>query len=196
MKASNQLIEMNLRKEIPNAIATALGIPVYLEIIGEVNSKEFNADNSFRKKFNGFYKVRQRKSDWYDDYYRLMVEQKEKRKSFGDVLTVLYKKQNTIEVSFTSKLISSIDPNKPIWDQYVIKNLGLNKEWDSVKNKSREERIKVAELIYERIETWYIEYLESEEGKEFIKEFDAILPEYKERLSSIKKLDYVLVFKR
>ena len=125
-----------------------------------------------------------------------MVEQKEKRKSFGDVLTVLYKKQNTIEVSFTSKLISSIDPNKPIWDQYVIKNLGLNKEWDSVKNKSREERIKVAELIYERIETWYIEYLESEEGKEFIKEFDAILPEYKERLSSIKKLDYVLVFKR
>ena len=48
-------------------------------------------------------------------------------------------------------MIATIDPDKPIWDQYVLQNLGLE-----LKGKNPRERVENAILIYDRNETWYL----------------------------------------
>ena len=191
MNTSNPLTAINFGEAMSNTLATSFGIQKYLEIIDAIHSEDFKADGDFRKKFNSYYKVMCRSGDWYKDYYKLMVEQKGEKRSFEEILKKLSKYGN-VEVSFASKLVSAIDPGKPIWDQYVIKNLGLYTKWDGARNKSLDERIEVAKLIYETIETWYTEFLETKAGQEFVKEFDAVLPDHKERLSNVKKLDYIL----
>ena len=54
------------------------------------------------------------------------------------ILNEIYQKTGNIEGSFTSKLLATINPNLPIWDQYVLKNIGLK-----VKETSKEEKIKI-----------------------------------------------------
>lgn len=180
---------------LSDAIATAFSIREYVEIINAVKTDDFNADPEFRKRFNGYYRVRQRKPVWYDRYYTLMVEQKECHRSFGEVLTEL-SAFGSVEVSFASKMIAAVEPDKPIWDQYVIRNLGFEYEWRSFSGKAIGERIEKAELIYSEMEQWYQVFLESSKGKRCIKKFDAVLPEYKDILSNTKKVDFLLVFKR
>ena len=63
-----------------------------------------------------------------------------------------------IEASFSSKMLATIDPSKPIWDQYVLKNLGLQ-----LKGKDAESKLKNAIDLYSKIEDWYNSYLNSSE---------------------------------
>ena len=108
MKSNNPLIELRPNRAMADAIATAFGIQTYLEIINEVKSDEFDASVAFRKKFNGYYRIRQRSAEWYNRYYELMIEQKKEKKSFVEILNSLSSFGN-IEASFASKLISAID---------------------------------------------------------------------------------------
>lgn len=41
------------------------------------------------------------------------------------------------------------------------------------------------------MEKWYVDFLDSEKGKECIKEFNCVLPDYK-GVSNIKKIDGIL----
>lgn len=191
----NPLKSLDPNTALSDAIVTAFSIREYVEIINAVKNDDFNADPEFRKRFNGYYRVRQRKPVWYDRYYTLMVEQKECHRSFGEVLTEL-SAFGSVEVSFASKMIAAVEPDKPIWDQYVIRNLGFEHEWRSFSGKAIGERIEKAELIYSEMEQWYQVFLESSKGKRCIKKFDAVLPEYKDILSNTKKVDFLLVFKR
>ena len=38
----------------------------------------------------------------------------------ADVIGSLYVEAGNVEASFSSKMIATIDPEKPIWDQYVL----------------------------------------------------------------------------
>ena len=125
-----------------------------------------------------------------------MEKQKEVPQSFETVLRSMYKVGNTIEVSFVSKLIAAVNPNLPIWDQYVIKNLGFMKKWDRYRQKTAEERIQKAVAIYDAIVSWYDEFLVSENGKLCVKCFDDNLPEYADKITDVKKVDYWLWSKR
>ena len=46
----------------------------------------------------------------------------------------------------------------PIWDQYVLRNLGLENEWTKYSTESKEERIKRAVDIYDRIQSFYSDF--------------------------------------
>lgn len=102
----------------------------------------------------------------------------------------LYVETGNIEASFSSRMIATIDSDKPIWDQYVLQNLGLE-----LKGKNPRERVENAILIYDRIERWYKDYLTTEEARKNIKEFDRWLPSYS-WIPDIKKIDYLLWSKR
>ena len=101
----------------------------------------------------------------------------------------LYVETGNIEASFSSKMIATIDSDKPIWDQYVLQ-MGLE-----LKGKNPRERVENAILIYDRIERWYKDYLTTEEARKNIKEFDRWLPSYS-WIPDIKKIDYLLWSKR
>lgn len=180
---------------IGESLETAWGLPQYVRLINDAGAANFQASDAFRKSFNAYYRVRQRKKEWYDEYYRLMEKQKTDNLSFEQLLRALLT-FGSIEVSFSSKLISTVDVNRPIWDQYVLKSLGLYKEWNSFNGKKKEERIQKAVEIYSDIEKWYSDFLKSKDGKACIAKFNAILPDYTDKISDVKKIDFMLVSKR
>ena len=95
-----------------------------------------------------------------------------------------------IEASFSSKMIATIDPDKPIWDQYVLQNLGME-----LTGKTQAEKLAYAVTLYAAIENWYADYLLTEEARENIRLFDQILPDYR-WVSDVKKIDCLLWSKR
>ena len=82
-------------------------------------------------------------------------------------------------------MCATIDTDKPIWDQYVLSNLGLHL------NGKKEERINKAIELYKEIEQWYKSYLDTPDAKNCITVFDKFFPTYK-WISNTKKIDYFL----
>ena len=146
--------------------------------------------------FNGFYKIRQRSDVWYDKYYKLLEKQKSDNKSFKDLLLCLEPISGAIEVSFASKLMAAVDPSLPIWDKCVLKNLGILKRWERMAGKDKMIRIEEADCLYQEIKIWYETFIDSNDGKKCIAVFDAAMPSYKDKLTAVKKIDYLLWSKR
>lgn len=171
----------NATKILEEALSRSLGLPHYIEIMAG------NPDKSeFQRMFNGYYKVR-RNENWQKEYYAIFTEAKKNPENytFERILRKLYEKTGMIEASFSSKMLATIDPSKPIWDQYVLKNLGLQLKGLG------EERLEKAVELYSEIESWYNSYLNSSEDKENIRVFDLMLPDYA-LISNIKKIDCLL----
>lgn len=180
---------------IDECLETAFNLKAYVSIMQEVQADGFSASPEFRKRYNGFYVLRQKKSEWYDKYYVLLEEQKAFHRSFEELLHEMAA-YGSLEVSFVSKLIATVNPKKPIWDQYVIRNLGMYETWEKARGKDLETRIALAVHIYESIEKWYAKFLASSDGKECIRRFDEVLPQYSHILTDVKKVDYMLWSKR
>lgn len=190
------MIVIDAKTAIADCLENAFSLKEYMAIIEYVQQDSFEATPSFRKTYNGFYRVRQKSSDWYKKYYELMEKQREDKKSFEEILRALYAVGGCLDVSFASKLMATVDPKLPIWDQYVIQNLGLKSQWEKMRSADFESRIQVAVCIYQNLQEWYINFTNSREGKACIEEFDKALPKYKELLTDVKKVDYLLWSKR
>ncbi len=156
----------------------------YEYIINHVHKVNFSTDISFQTIFNGFYKIL-RNETWRKHYYCLFEQAKERSLSFSDIITDLYNNTGNVEPSFSSKMYSTLNTDKPIWDKHVTNKLNLNLSG------AGEEKVKNAIDIYEKIEKWYKTFLDTEEAKECILSFDRVLPEYT-WISNTKKIDYLL----
>lgn len=180
---------------IGECLETFFSLKIYTEIIDTVKRKNFIADENFRKKFNSFYRVRQKKQEWYDKYYSLLEEQPQKNYTFEQLLRCMLE-FGTLEVSFVSKLIATVNPEKPIWDSKVMRNLGVYNEWEKVKEKYRKKNddicIEKAVEIYNDLEDRYLKFIVSENGKKCIGKFDELLPEYSSKVTNVKKIDFLL----
>lgn len=93
-------------------------------------------------------------------------------------------------------MLASVDPLLPIWDKYVLQNLELLKRWEKMADKDKVVRIDEAEQIYEDIKSWYRAFIRSKNGIACIAAFDSAMPYYKEKLTEVKKIDYLLWSKR
>lgn len=189
---SEVVIKIDSQEFIENMFAAALKINDYLAIVEAVRQTGFIADKDFQKKFNAFFRIRQRSNAWYEEYYKLLREQVKAKRPFECILKALYNVNGKIEVSFSSKLIAAVDPTRPIWDRNVLGKLGCAQEWDDVAKKTPAERIERAARIYNCMDKAYDKFIASEEGKACIGKFDRILPRYKDKLSNVKKVDYIL----
>lgn len=63
------------------------------------------------------------------------------------------------EPSFSSKMLATILPEKPIWDRYVVQNLNMQ-----LTGATKEEKLKNAIMLYADMEKWYADFLETEKG--------------------------------
>ncbi len=174
---------------LEDRLAKSMGLDKYADILETAREKDVSSDAEFQHAFNAFYLVR-RNAEWRKSYYRLFELAKKEKYSFADVIGVLYVETGNIEASFSSKMIATIDPDKPIWDQYVLQNLELE-----LKGKNPREKIGNAIEIYRQIEEWYREYLSTEEARMNIAEFDRWLPSFS-WIPAIKKIDYLLWSRR
>ena len=181
---------------VGESLETAFGLKAYSTIMQFTKNRPFVATPEFRKTFNGYYKLRQRSAKWYDKYYSLFESQFCADCSFEDLLREMHTVNGSLEVSFISKLIATVNPQIPIWDQYVVRNIGLESEWLCSSRLPKEKRIQKAVEIYNKIVKWYSDFLNDETGKACIKLFDQLLPQYKDKLSDTKKIDCILWSKR
>jgi hypothetical protein len=164
------------------------GLQKYLEIMALFLKVDVSKDRDFQTKCNGFYKIRQRSPEFYQAYYTFLEKHKSQKNvpAFTEVLEFLYR-FDRLEVSFASKLLATLDPNLPVWDQYVLKNLKKNAPgWWLAKEK----RIQRAGEIYTDIRHWYNDFIPGEEGRKWIKWFDEQSPDV--NITEVKKIDLIL----
>ena len=183
------MLKLSAKELLEEQLARSMGLDRYAGIMEAARTSDVSTNKEFQRTFNGFYRVR-RNAEWRESYYKIFERAKKNHETFGDVICSLYIQTGNIEASFTSKMIATIDPDKPIWDQYVLQNLGLE-----IKGKTPLERVNSAISIYDRIEQWYRDYLQTPEAKENIDEFDRMLPSYT-WLTDVKKIDYLLWSRR
>jgi hypothetical protein len=175
------------KDNIKTAIGKARrGIERYLEIMALFYNTDVSQDEYFQKKFNGFYRIRQRSADWYATYYNYLEEQKNKAPNFGQVLTYFNDKLRRYEPSFSSKFIATHDPNMPVWDSFVLRNANIEPPYYSSKAKFIN-----AIQVYARLEKWYLDLLSSSQGNLMISIFDNTVPEAN-IIAPLKKIDFIL----
>ena len=175
------------KKQIEEAIDKAQkGIGQYLGIMGMLYSVDVSTDRGFQKKYNAFYRVRQRTEDWYQTYYSFLENNKYSSVSFANAIDYLNNNLGRYEPSFSSKLVATINPFKPVWDEYVLNNTGHTAP--SYRSPSKIDDAKVA---YQSIERWYVEFLQSDIGRLCVTTFNEKVIRYYE-ITDLKKVDFIL----
>ncbi|MGI6462120.1 MAG: hypothetical protein ACOX04_00600 [Candidatus Scatomorpha sp.] len=182
-----RLIDINfdVGKVFQERLASSKGLDKYKYIMEKVKRTNVAVDAEFQRVFNRFYKVR-RNEEWRRAYYEYFESVKNASPTFESIIRYLYEHSRNIEPSFSSKMLASIFPEKPIWDRYVVQNLNMR-----LMGATKEEKLKNAIILYANIEKWYDDFLKTEKAKECISEFDRVLPDYK-WISEIKKIDSIL----
>lgn len=169
-----------------SVFVSSFKISKYKDIMERVDAVDVSKDIKFQRTFNGFYKVR-RNEAWRNHYYNLFQNMKEcNNTEFGYVLEQLYKLIGNVEASFASKMIATLNPQMPIWDQNVLKNLGI-KQIESGGTKKLWE----AERLYGRMIDWYGSFLKTDNAHQYIEKFNQVLPDYV-WVSDVKKIDFYL----
>lgn len=162
------------------------GLVKYLRIMDTLNNVDVSTNEDFQKAYNGFYRMRQRKSEFYEKYYSFMESNKNNKEiSFEKTLLYFHNELGRVEASFSSKLIATINPSLPIWDSVVLKNLNLKQPYTYSKD-----RVEKTILLYNKINLWYQDIIESEQGKRIISIFDSNYPNTP--ITNVKKIDFVL----
>lgn len=161
------------------------GLEKYNYIMDRLYKTNTFEDKEFQRKFNAFYRIRQRSPEFYNCYYGLLEDSKAKKVSFEEVIRYIHERLGRIEPSFSSKLVATIDPEKPVWDSFVLKNLGLKPPYYSDKD-----RLNKNILLYDRICDWYENYLQTDEAKKAIELFNKRYPDIS--ITNVKKIDLIL----
>jgi hypothetical protein len=162
------------------------GIAQYLEIISSLPDVDVSRDRDFQRKYNAFYRVRQRPKQWYELYFSYLESSKTKVPSFDTVIDYLFSGLGRYEPSFSSKLVATLDPHQPIWDKFVLKNTGQR-----APDYTARDRLEKAKTVYRSIQAWYEQYIGSEKGRTVIRVFNREIQDH-QRLTDLKKIDFVL----
>lgn len=85
---------------------------------------------------------------------------------FPDVFDALCRATGRCEASFASKLLATLDPRMPVIDSIVLRNLQLR--LPAAHSKNRVSRI---HQLHSRLESCFIDYLTTENGKYLVKRF-------------------------
>lgn len=156
----------------------------YLWIQNEFCLRDVRVDKEFQRKFNAFYRVR-RNAKWQNAFYNLFEESKKTEVNFTTILGSMHSLTGRYEASFASKLAATLDPDLPIIDSVVFKNLNLRLPTRVTPN-----RLGAISNQHVNVKREFQNFLESKNGIYLIRRF---LEEYPEaKVSDIKKLDFIL----
>lgn len=158
------------------------GMRKYVWLMQNLMETDVSSDLEFQRAFNGFYRMRQRPKEFYRVFF-LFLEQNKHRTdlTYEEVLNYLYQQTGCIHASFSSKLLATVRTDMPIWDQFVLKNLGLRAPYSYEKD-----RLRKTVQLYQRICDWY----QTSEAAEKLELFQQAFPET--AISDVKKIDFIL----
>lgn len=127
-------------------------------------------------------------------YFFYLLEKREANLEY--ILSELYeiptlKGKNTMQFSFATKLLHTIDNDKPIFDSRVKSTLQI-KSKGSGKHSDKDTKIRSCIEIYDSLEQWYVKLKENEKVKNFISKFKLKFRIDKEKISDTKILDFII----
>ena len=161
----------------------------YVYLQDELHGKDVRKNLGYQTCFKGFYRMGRRPQNWYVCYFDLLEQHKrDPRITFTEILEAIYAAQQRIEPSFSSKLLATIRPEKPVYDRYVVRNLALKapSPW-AVAPKRMEQAL----AAYEQLEDMVNKMLEDPIFPTLIQHFDDRFPKHA-NISDVKKLDLLL----
>ena len=163
------------------------GIRSYLDLMDTLYTVDVSKDTTFQTKYKGFYKVR-RNDAWCRVYFGLMQESKGRSVTFSEILDKLRERigNNAYEPSFSSKMVATLNPWCPIWDEFVLENTGHTPPLYSSKHKHEE-----AKASYDSIVRWYADFMKSAKARHWISVFNEKVENY-HRITDVKKVDFIL----
>lgn len=192
------LLDVSVKEFIEQETMNKWLLERYVQIMGDVWSIDVSTDVGFQKKFKYFYRIRLA-DEWCKIYFDLF--EKMKKDKFPTFETIIMTMQNKtkgmtisgnfyedgrVEASFSSKMLATLMPNKPIWDSHVLKQLNI-----SVPIGSATSRVQECIKIYRQLENEYDKFMKTEKARELVARFDTLQPKYKS-ISSVKKIDYLV----
>ena len=186
------------------------GIRNYITIMKMRENIDLNFDD-FKEKYKNFYGMKRAirghyipdSEKFYDVYFQYLKENLGNTSlSFEKVLKDLYETHisNRVEASFSSKLLATINPNMPVWDQNVFYQLKIPKPKTDPNHKDHQ--IKETIQTYQTLMDKVLKYLNSDLGQEYIHIFDEVFDEifqndndifsWKKNITDVKKIDFIL----
>ncbi len=164
------------------------GMKKYKQIMDTLYWTDVSTDKSFQRCFNDFFVMRSRKPSYYTVFYGLLEEKKTCGIPFEETLEHLKSAEGRLELSFSSKLIHVINPNRPIWDNNVsVHHFGMKLPGYGLEAATRQREI--IRLYHEYCSRYY-EYLDSHDGQQAIKMFNERYPHT--GFTDVKKLDFLM----
>lgn len=148
------------------------------------SNDEAHDDAGFRRRFNRFYRVR-RNAAWQATYYALMGRARRDALQFDAVLESLRRTTDRIEASFASKLIATINPDFPVLDKFVLRNVG-----QCLPAARRSDRVAEVALLHASLKIAFDEYLRTADGRYLVQAFNRLYPD--SGITEVKMLDLVL----
>lgn len=162
-----------------------IGIERYQFIMEKVRQVDVSSDEGFQKIYENFYTLSRYPKEFRRVYFDYMERSKGRSLQFEETLSY-FLKYGTFEVSFSSKLVHTLDPEQPIWDRNVTdKHFGY--KIPAYGTKDREKKILDR---YGRYKKDFLKYMTSDDGKAVIRAFDEAFP--KTGFTDLKKVDFVL----
>lgn len=162
-----------------------IGIERYRFIMEKVRQVDVSLDEGFQKTYENFYTLGRYPKEFRRDYFAYMERYKATKPSFEQTLSY-FLKYGTLEVSFSSKLVHTLDPEQPIWDRNVT-DQHFGYKIPAYGTKDREKKILDRYMRYKRD---FFKYVASDDGKAVIRAFDEAFP--KTGFTDLKKVDFVL----
>ena len=160
------------------------GLKDYCWLQDNVRQVYVSINTEFQRIFNRFYRVR-RDLRWRASYYRLMERAKPTGISFAEVLKRLKRATGNIEASFASKLVATLDPELPVIDKFVLKNIGLRLPCYSASDREQK-----TIGVYEQLCAAYAELTTNAKGRMICERFRQCYPEV--AITKVKMIDLVL----
>ena len=161
----------------------------YLQNKFNLKNENLSSDFLFQFIFRSFYRLDNAglTKDIKDKYFELMDR---KESDLRKILEELYhiktlRKKESIQFSFATKLLHTLEVSNPIWDSKVEELFNLNPS----KGKTSKERIDSCVNSYDKLKRILTGLQKKKEVKELIEEFKK---KFKTTISEIKVLDFLL----
>lgn len=149
-------------------------------------------EDDWQKTYASFYGLNPIRSDEFkQEYFEYLEKNEDKKPGFEEALNKICGISGKTDLSFTTKLLHTINPDEPIWDSRIERVLEerLLKESNSLS-------IRLAETKYQLLKEFYEELFDSGEGQKYIdafdEEFSNLSKEDLDSIPDIKKIDFVL----
>lgn len=182
---NNRIFDLGRLPTILTKPKMRIGIERYQFIMEKVRQVDVSSDEGFQKIYENFYTLGRYPKEFRRDYFDYMERSKGRSLQFEETLSY-FLKYGTFEVSFSSKLVHTLDPEQPIWDRNVTdKHFGY--KIPAYGTKDREKKILDR---YGRYKRDFLKYMTSDDGKAVIRAFDEAFP--KTGFTDLKKVDFVL----